>query len=608
MILFLRSSVRLSPFPAPKVFRDAASAPIGARYASLTSAIGRGIRKSQAVESPIKRRQDNRNGRSFAGRETDYSHRNSGRGDDRNGRNFADRERNPFRRDNGKWDDQNGRNLADRERGSFTRNNERRSTPRFNGAGSVQTSKSREFSRERDSYPRTMERRSNPAFDEEEFIQTGKFRVRPSDRQNSDMSDRRNGDATPGERYASDESVPYADSLMERKKAKKISRDLMARKMKRKRGRHHTYSDTMPDRIRTHVQVPTSIPYTTPASEFIYGTSGVEAALRCTRRKIYKLYLYQAKDEELSNEKSTFRKLALAQNIYVKMAYAEWDKVMDKMAGGRPHNGCILEASPLPKLPVACLESVETSTADHFQVGLAKQSQEEADVNGADPRVPRVPRPDNDEAARTRYPLVLLLDAILDPGNLGAVMRSAYYLGVDAVVLTGRNSAPLSPVTIKASAGAAENMIILKANNEVDFIRRSRANGWRFLAADAPENVRESLKALAHPDTGVSQINSILNDAPTVLMLGGEGTGLIPRLKAQADGIISIPGARMRPELGLHDPARVDSLNVSVAAALLIERLMQVPLHVSNLSSPEKEPETSSAISREDAPRSFDFN
>ncbi|KAE8553449.1 hypothetical protein TMatcc_007117 [Talaromyces marneffei ATCC 18224] len=385
-----------------------------------------------------------------------------------------------------------------------------------------------------------------------------------------------------------------------------------ANNVKRRRGKQHEPTDAVPERVKAHVTVPETIPYTTPASEFIYGLSAVEAALRCTRRKLYMLYIYQAAGEELSPERIALRKLALARGIHVKMAFAGWDRIMDKMSTGRPHNGLILEASPMPQVPVTSLQSVPSPTDEYFDVGLDKQSVEEAEVNGSSNRIARVER--FEEVAKSRYPLVILLDGILDPGNMGAVIRSAYYLGVDALVLTGRNSAPLTPVTIKASAGAAENMTILKANNEVDFIRRSRENGWRFYAADSPENVADLAAThgtLADDTTSIASNNTnqsanLLTTAPTVLMLGNEGTGLLPRIKAQADGFVSIPGARIRPDMGINDAARVDSLNVSVAAALLMEMLMRVPLRVASAV-----PVTSAGSTKattETPPRSFDFN
>jgi 23S rRNA (guanosine2251-2'-O)-methyltransferase/21S rRNA (GM2251-2'-O)-methyltransferase len=187
-----------------------------------------------------------------------------------------------------------------------------------------------------------------------------------------------------------------------------------------------------------------------------------------------------------------------------------------------------------------------------------------------------------DQAAE-RYPVSLLVDGVVDPGNMGAIIRSAYYLGVDAIVFAGKNSAPLSPVTIKASAGAAENMALLHVTNEVDFIQRSKANGWRFYAADAPGPGATYLYRQSNTsDSGVGALPT--SHSPSVLMMGSEASGLSGHIKSHADAIVSIPGARHSVELGVaSDPARIDSLNVSVAAALLMEMFLRTPLAVSEV-------------------------
>jgi tRNA G18 (ribose-2'-O)-methylase SpoU len=345
----------------------------------------------------------------------------------------------------------------------------------------------------------------------------------------------------------------------------------------------------MPERVKDNVKVPDTIPYTTPASEFIYGTSAVEAALRCSRRQLYKLYIYQSTEEELSAAKMTIRKLALSKNITVKMAFAGWDRLMDKMSAGRPHNGCILEASPLPKLPVRGLQVVPSISEEYFRTELAPQTREEAAVNGTDDRI-RIhhPSPSPEETEqRHRYPIVLLLDGVVDTGNMGAIIRSSYFLGVDAIVLAGRNSAPMSPLTIKCSAGAAENMPILHVKNEVDFIQRSQQNGWRFYAADAP------IPGSVHLDhisaDGDQSAKLPITTAPSVIMMGSEATGLSSHIKSHADAIISIPGARHNSILGVEsDPARIDSLNVSVAAALLMEKFLRTPITLGEVVKKEK--------------------
>lgn len=345
---------------------------------------------------------------------------------------------------------------------------------------------------------------------------------------------------------------------------------------KRKRGGRHHPTDEMPEQVKEHVKPPASIPYTTPASEFIYGANAVEAALRCSRRHLYKLYIYQAASEALSPQKITIRKLALSRGVPVKMAFGLWDRLLDQVSEGRAHNGCVLETSHLPRLPVESLKRVTSPEDDHFRVSLAPQSREEAVVNGTSNMIPVLPTPVRNQ---NRYPVALLFDGITDPGNLGAMIRSAYYLGIDAVIFAGRNSAPLSPVAIKSSAGAAENMTILEVKNEVAFIKQSKENGWRFYAADAPGPGATQVQS-SSTDGGDNHGGSPLNQSPSVLMLGSEGSGLSKHIKNQADAIVSIPGVRKFTG-DEFDPARVDSLNVSVAAALLMEKFLLVPVEMS---------------------------
>lgn len=395
-------------------------------------------------------------------------------------------------------------------------------------------------------------------FDEEEFVRTGNFRALPQEHQSSN--------APRWSQKSTKSNSTFPD------KSKTSIRGPRA----------HRATNAMPERVKEHTKIPDSVPYTTPASEFIYGTNAVEAALRCSRRQLYKLYLYQGANEELGSAKITLRKLALSKSIPTKMAFAEWDRLLDKMSAGRSHNGCIIEASPLPKLPVRSLLGVPAVTEDHFRVELAPQTREEALVNGTNDRIPVLDSPEGRSGSQSRrFPVVLLLDGVVDTGNLGAIIRSAYFLGIDAVVFAGRNSAPLSPVTIKASAGAAENMPLLHVRNEVEFIQRSQENGWRFYAADAPGPGAIYLDRISAEGNGSASALPTAQ-SPSVIMMGSEGSGLSTHIKSHADAIVSIPGARHDLHMGVEsDPARIDSLNVSVAAALLMEMFLRTPLALS---------------------------
>lgn len=100
-------------------------------------------------------------------------------------------------------------------------------------------------------------------------------------------------------------------------------------------------STSVAERPRRKSHAPLAIPYTTPASEFLYGHSVVTAALKNSRRKFYKVYLYHGDTAEVRGQDWQVRKLALAANLEVTRVGNDWLRLMDKMSGGRPHNvGC----------------------------------------------------------------------------------------------------------------------------------------------------------------------------------------------------------------------------------------------------------------------------
>ena len=85
-------------------------------------------------------------------------------------------------------------------------------------------------------------------------------------------------------------------------------------------------------------RTPLSIPYTTPASEFLYGTSVIMAALRSPKRQLYKLYMYDGENREVLARDESVRKLALSRDVVVTRLKADGVSLMDKMSRGRPHN------------------------------------------------------------------------------------------------------------------------------------------------------------------------------------------------------------------------------------------------------------------------------
>jgi len=140
--------------------------------------------------------------------------------------------------------------------------------------------------------------------------------------------------------------------------------------------------------------------------------------------------------------------------------------------------------------------------------------------------------------------LLLALDQVQDPRNLGAVCRSAELAGAAGVVVPERRAAELTPVACKASAGAVEHLEVGRVRNLADWLGAAKQAGFWIWGADAAADEAPWAVDLS---------------GSTVLVLGGEGKGIRPRVAAACDGLVALPRA-----------GRVESLNVAAAAAALL--------------------------------------
>lgn len=279
--------------------------------------------------------------------------------------------------------------------------------------------------------------------------------------------------------------------------------------------------------------------------EGIYGVGPVLAALSAGRREFYALYVQEGLDLSGNNRKKKDKKgfekvLKLAEKIGLSIKdISKHD--LNMVVDNRPHQGLVLDASPLEMVKIKELDPVLTEGE--------------------------------------KGPLWVALDEVTDPQNLGAIIRSAYFFGVSGVVLCAKNSAPLSGVVSKASAGSLELMELRFCKNMMQFLTSSAENGWQVLGG--------SVSPRAIP------LNEISPGAPTILVLGSEGTGLRPLVERSCTQLIRIPG-----NIAVHVTAgevedvdtsemdrrcltedfqsflAVESLNVSVAAGVLLHHLV----------------------------------
>lgn len=153
------------------------------------------------------------------------------------------------------------------------------------------------------------------------------------------------------------------------------------------------------------------------------------------------------------------------------------------------------------------------------------------------------------EILATTEPLVIVLDSVTDPHNLGAVLRAADGAGASGVVLPKDRAVGVTSAAVKASAGASEHVPVARETNLRRALEKMKEAGMWVYALEEAE-------ATAYTDLELS--------GPVAFVLGSEGRGIRRLVREGCDGAVSIP---MR--------GAVSSLNVSVAAAVLLYEAMQ---------------------------------
>lgn len=233
-------------------------------------------------------------------------------------------------------------------------------------------------------------------------------------------------------------------------------------------------------------------------TEILYGIHPVREALAAQRRRVYEIYLAKEKNAARFDP---IRALAEACGIVQRTIEAGDFR---GLVGAARHQGVAARVSPYsPAAFSDLLRTPRNRDGDFF---------------------------------------LLMLDSILDPQNLGAVIRTALCAGVDGVVMPKDHSAPPTPAVSKASAGALEHIRLSIVTNLVHSIKQCKNNAiWVVgLQKEAPQSIYDG-----------DLTGSI------AILLGGEQKGLRPLVKKNCDFLFSIP-----------QQGPVDSLNASAAAAI----------------------------------------
>jgi 23S rRNA (guanosine2251-2'-O)-methyltransferase len=165
------------------------------------------------------------------------------------------------------------------------------------------------------------------------------------------------------------------------------------------------------------------------------------------------------------------------------------------------------------------------------------------------------PYADEAELLAVPDPLLVALDEVTDPQNLGAICRTAEAAGATGVIIPERRSAEVTPAVCKASAGAVEHLPVARVRNLADFLGAAKDAGcWCYGAA-------------AGASTSYTAVDW---SGGVVVVLGAEGKGLRPRVADACDDLVALP---LR--------GRIESLNVSATAAVLLYTILQHRLDTS---------------------------
>ena len=272
--------------------------------------------------------------------------------------------------------------------------------------------------------------------------------------------------------------------------------------------------------------------------EYLYGLYPCLGAISNGRRVVHKIFIREEKEIQEGEEGTEKDKQQGIKSFrrYELYKYAETNNIplinvsaseIDNISGNRPHQGVAMDVTPLLVK----------------DLGL-KEIEDEANNSKVSP------------------PVWLFLEAIRDPMNLGAILRSSKYFGIDRVILSSHCSR-LSPVVSKASAGAMETMDIRAITNTTKFLWHIGMH-WKIIGTCSPmeeENLYQTVQ--------VHDLEEMKIEKPTLILFGNEGEGLSEKIAEFCHSMVTIKPWGELPE-GL------DSLNVSVSAGILLHKVSRV--------------------------------
>lgn len=239
--------------------------------------------------------------------------------------------------------------------------------------------------------------------------------------------------------------------------------------------------------------------------EIISGVNVILEVLRSGRRRCYEISIAEGKKESILHEVEMLaRKKGIPCRFVPRSMLTELSRI-------EKHQGIIAKVDPFEYIP--------------FEQLLA-------------------------DSVAGRDSLLLILDSVLDPQNLGSLIRTAHLLGVDGLIFPKNNAAAVGPAATRASAGATEYLPIAQVTNLTTVLKQLKSKGYWIYGAEG---------------VGSRSIYDIdLSTGHMVLVMGGEGTGMRRLVREGCDELLSIPMA-----------GKIGSFNVSVAGGILLSEIIR---------------------------------
>jgi len=241
-------------------------------------------------------------------------------------------------------------------------------------------------------------------------------------------------------------------------------------------------------------------------NDLVYGRNSVEGILASSKRNINKIYLQKGikYDEKIKK----IVDLAKTNNIIIQ----EVPKEKLNMMAGENHQGIAASVSP-----------VEYIDFDDFLSSIQ---------------------------SKTNNAMVIILDGVEDPHNLGSIIRTSVAAGADAIIIPRRRSSPVTPTVEKASAGAIDKIPIIQVTNLNKAIEKLKENHFWVIGAES---------------SGEKYYFDIeYNDMNCAIITGGENQGISQLVKKNCDFLVKIPM-----------PGNINSLNVANATSILIYEVIR---------------------------------